>query len=203
MFSVDLLKKKDIRMNKKYILISILLTIFSLHIEAKSSFDKLVNQADAVIEILEKKEYEKLCDYIEETNGLYIADAINIPFKNYNYFTFEQIKNISNEEIINIRINDDIQESWNTSILNYFKKRFDISRDRLNKKSINKFITDIDWYMGKESILNELKDVYFVEYYFSPSGKYGDIDWLSVYVIFQKNKNDFKLIAITRNYAGA
>ena len=143
MFSVDLLKKKDIRMNKKYILISILLTIFSLHIEAKSSFDKLVNQADAVIEILEKKEYEKLCDYIEETNGLYIADAINIPFKNYNYFTFEQIKNISNEEIINIRINDDIQESWNTSILNYFKKRFDISRDRLNKKSINKFITDI------------------------------------------------------------
>ncbi len=190
-------------MNKKYIIISILLTIFTLHIEAKSSFDKLVNQADAVIEILEKKEYEKLCNYIEETNGLYIADAINIPFKKYNYFTFSQIKNISNEEKINIRINDDIQDSWNTSILNYFKKRFDISRDRLNKKSINKFITDIDWYMGKKSILNEMKNVYFVEYNFSPSEKYGNIDWLSVYVIFQKNKNDFKLIAITRNYAGA
>ena len=57
--------------------------------------------------------------------------------------------------------------------------------------------------MGKESILNEIKDIYFVEYYFSPSGKYGNIDWLSVFVIFQKNKNDYKLIAITRNYAGA
>lgn len=190
-------------MNKKYIIISILLTIFTLHIEAKSSFDKLVNHADAIIEILEKKEYEKLCNYIEETNGLYIADAINIPFKNYNYFTFEQIKNISNEEELNIKINDDIQDSWNTSILNYFKKRLDISRDRLSKKSINKFITDIDWYMGKETILNEMKDIYFVEYNFSPSGKYGNIDWLSVFVFFQKTKNDYKLIAITRNYAGA
>ncbi len=190
-------------MNKKYIIISILLTIFTLHIEAKSSFDKLVNQADAVIEILEKKEYENLADYIDKSDGLYIADAINIPFKNYNYFTFEQIKNLSNEEKINIRINDDIQDSWNTSILNYLKKRFNISRDQLNRKSVNKFITEIDWYMGKESILNEIKDIYFVEYYFSPSGKYGNIDWLSVFVIFQKNKNDYKLIAITRNYAGA
>jgi len=190
-------------MKMKVLLITLL--IFTMKTYADDKEIQLVrDKADAVICILENQNYSQLLKFLDKSIGVYVSDSINIPFNEYNHFTYEQIKNIiTDETIYSLKINDDPSEPWKTSILHYFESRFTINHSLLSKSSFNKYISEIDWYMGNETILNEVKNSLFIEYYYVPSGKYGDIDWISIFVIFKKIDNNYILVGISRNYMGA
>jgi len=50
----------------------------------------------------------------------------------------------------------------------------------------------------KNNLINYFEDSIFIEFYYRPSGRYGDIDWQSTYFIFKKINNEFKLVGLSR-----
>ena len=154
-----------------------------------------------IARILESKSFNNLVEFIDPEIGLYFTDLISMSSKFSNHLTYEEVQNIEIEtKICSLYCND--AEPWVTTISNYFSKVFSKELKLLEKISLNKYYKNPHstslGYDEKNNLINFFEDSIFVEFYYRPSGRFGDIDWQSTYFIFKKINNKFKLVGLSR-----
>lgn len=181
-----------------------LIVILFISISACSKKQKtILEHADEIISVLENKRFNELINYINKDEGLYMAQNISTPMKYYNHLSYDDIESVmENNEEFSFYVADDPSERWNTTIYNFINNTYSINQNRKSKSSYNDFISTIDWGIGVQSISEVFQDCVFVEYYYEPSGLYGDIDWVSIYLIFKESSKGINLIGLACNYAG-
>ncbi len=172
---------------------------FSCH----NTQEQIKKDSAEIISILENKDFNKIADYIDKDSGLYVAEKITAPIKYYNHLSFDDVVNANgSDNKLPFYIDDDPSERWNTTIYKFLDATFSVSKSRNKQVSYNKHISSIDWGLVEHSISEIFPDSVFVEYYYEPSGLYGDMDWESIYLIFKEVDNDIVLIGIACNYMG-
>lgn len=181
-----------------FLLIFFVMTIY-IYPQNTDNKNDILLKADEIISVLSSNNFENLCNFFDEDSGIYVAERICTYLKYYNHLSYEDIK--SNKEYL-FFIDDDPSAKWSTTTINFLSSTFAINKNRNYKCSYNSYISEIDWGDDPKDILDIFGDCIFVEYYYEPTGKYGDMDWESIYIIFKKINDEYKLIALTCNYIG-
>lgn len=185
-------------------ILSILIFLLSfLYFACSNTQNQVKKNADKIISILENKEFDKLSNYIDKDSGLYVAQKVTAPIKYYNHLSYDDIINITeSDNKFSFYVDDDPSEQWHTTIYKFLETSFPVSKNRNKRASYNKFISTIEWTLGAQSIFEIFPNSIFLEYYYEPSGLYGDIDWESIYLIFKEENNNIFLIGMACNYTG-
>ncbi len=188
-------------MKLKIISIAFLLTF--LCISCNETENQTKKTANKIISVIENKNFNELAEFIDKDLGLYVSQKITASFNYFNHISFDDIINAteSNKEM-SFYIDDDPSERWNTTVFKFLSATFPVSENRKRHVSYNAYISSIDWALGAQSIAEIFPDSIFIEYYYEPSGLYGDLDWQSIYLIFKKEKNNIFLIGLACNYGG-
>lgn len=185
-------------MKKVLFLLVFFISIFYIFPQNINEKKDILIQANNIISILENHNFEMLSGFIDKEAGLYVAENICTDINHYNHLTMDELKN--NNKVYPFYIDDDPSERWETSIKSFLSSTFNINSEKSYKLSFNSYISKISWGLTVKDISDIFGDCIFVEYYYEPSGKYGDLDWESIYIVFKKINNEYKLIGLTCNY---
>jgi hypothetical protein len=157
---------------------------------------KIINFNSEIINLLKNKDYEKLSAYIHPEKGIrlsmysFVSDAdkhfSKSEFKNYmdsdEKFTFGHKDGSGATYIVSLK---DYLSNW------VFKKDFE-------KAKIN-----YENFEGKGNSVNNIKEKYpscvTVENYLAGTVEYSYMDWNSLILIFEKNENQYYLVAIAND----
>lgn len=182
---------------------SIIILLGLLCISCHKIDNQIKRTADEIITILENKKYNELADYIDKESGLYIAQKITAPLNYFNHISYNDIINATeNDKKFEFYVDDDPSELWNTTLYNFIDTTFSINIRRNRRISYNAYISLINWELGAQTIQDLFPNSFFIEYFYEPSGLYGDIDWESIYLIFREDNKGIVLIGMACNYGG-
>ena len=189
-------------MKKTLLFLLILLTCFTfIWGNEIDNYEELSLLSFQIARTLENEDFNALAQFIDPKIGLYFTDLINISSKFSNHLSYEEVQNIESDTTKRPLFCNDA-EPWVTTVSNYFSSAFAKDLKLLEKISFNKYYKNPHsselGYEEKNNLINYFEDSIFIEFYYRPSGRYGDIDWQSTYFIFKKINNEFKLVGLSR-----
>lgn len=154
--------------------------------------------AAVVINLLKEKDFEKLATFMDSEAGLRFSPYGYINEKSDLVFTKEQVKAFSNDEKVYQWGNfDGSGEPINLTVKDYYSKFiYDKAFAEPDRLGLNESY-------AQGNTIDNLKEAYplaqYVEFYFSGTEAYSEMDWASLKLVFELKNEEWVLVGIVHS----
>lgn len=159
--------------------------------------EQVGNVASIIVGLLKNKDSKKLADYVHPTKKLRLSPYANITPDDILLSSSEVEDAFNSQTVRTWGIYDGLGQPIELSFTDYYEMFiYDKNFADEGQVSINNLV-------GQGNTLVNTSDVYpeatFVEYYVEGNEEYGQMDWASLILVFEKEDDEWYLVGIVHN----